>query len=105
MNADALAPGVLPELWSDDSISVEDVLKYFAGGGSVVIPRDGYEESCVIPACPRSIVENAISEAVHKGLVWLVSGPASIQAEEVPADTLATINEILKSVKGKLHLK
>jgi len=49
-----LAPGVLPGLWVGDGITVADAIAYFAGGRTVAVQREGYEEQIVIPACPTS---------------------------------------------------
>ena len=79
----------LPELWSAAEISVQDVYDYFAGGHTVSVPREGYEEMLSIPKCEPADVETAISQAVEQGLVWLTSGPASILKEPVPAGVLS----------------
>ena len=83
-----LAPGALPDLWADESISVADMVAYFTGGRTVAVQRDGYEEPVGIPACPQAAVEAAIAEAVRQGVLWLVHGPASFQAEALPAGVL-----------------
>ena len=79
----------LPELWSAAEISVQDVYDYFAGGHTVSVPREGYEEMLSIPKCEPADIETAISQAVEQGLVWLTSGPASILKEPVPAGVLS----------------
>ena len=79
----------LPELWSAEEISVQDVYDYFAGGHTVSVPREGYEEMLSIPKCEPADVETAISQAVEQGLVWLTSGPASILKEPVPTGVLS----------------
>lgn len=83
-----LAPGTLPSLWNGESITVADVVTYFAGGRTVTVQREGYEEPVHIPACPQVAVEVAIGEAVHQGILWLVNGPAGFQGEAVPAGVL-----------------
>src|SRR5207248_1126853 len=83
-----LAPGVLPALWPGDTITVADVIKYFAGPRTVMVKRDGYEEPVAIPACPAAAVEAAVSDAVRQGILWLLNGPASFQGEPVPAGIL-----------------
>ncbi len=72
----------------NEEISVQYVYDYFAGGHTVSLPREGYEEILVIPKCEPAHVEPAISQAVEQGLVWLMSGPASILDEPVPAGIL-----------------
>ena len=86
---DLLEHEKLPGLWPAEEISVQDVFDYFAGGHTVSLPREGYEEILVIPKCEPAHLETAISQAVEKGLVWLTSGPASILDEPVPAGVLS----------------
>ena len=88
LEAELLAPEVLPELWEGESVAVSRVLDYFAGGRTVTVPREGFDEVLSIPACPAEIVEGAVAEAVRRGLVWLRNGPASFQGEELPAGVL-----------------
>lgn len=83
-----LAPGVLPELWTGESVSAGDVVAYLAGGRTATVRREGYEESVAIPACPRAAVETAISDAVRQGVLWLVNGPASFQGEPLAPGVL-----------------
>ena len=86
---DLLAYQKLPVLWSGEEISVQDVYDYFAGGHTVTLPKEGYEDILTIPKCESADVETAISQAVEQGLVWLTSGPASILKEPVPAGVLS----------------
>ncbi len=88
LDPNVLAPHILPELWGSEAITVADVIAYFAGGRTVTAQREGYTEQFVIPACPRAAVEAAVSEAVHRGALWLVNGPASFQGEAVPPGVL-----------------
>lgn len=83
-----LERGNLPGLWKDSEIGVQDVYDYLAGGHTVSIPREGYEETLVIPQCDKTHVEAAINQAVEQGALWLTSGPASILGEQVPAGVL-----------------
>jgi hypothetical protein len=83
-----LAHGILPNLWTGESITVADVVGYFSGGRTVMVQREGYEEPVAIPACPSPAVEAAVSDAVRQGILWLVNGPASFQGEPVPAGIL-----------------
>ena len=90
-----LVPESLPGLWTADEVTVNDVIGYFAGGHSVVIPKEGYEDTAFIPRCDSTAVESAIADAVERGLVWLINGPASIFRETVPPGVLgsaATLN-------------
>ena len=84
LGPDLLAPSALPGLWSAEEIGVQSLFDYFAGGHTVTVPREGYEETLSIPKCERAQVETAILQAVERGLVWLSSGPASILGEPVP---------------------
>ena len=83
-----LGPGILPDLWTGDSVAVAAVIDYFSGGRTVMAPREGYEEPVAIPACPASAVEAAVAEAVRQGSLWLLNGPASFQGEPLPAGVL-----------------
>ena len=73
-----IRPDGLPALWQSDEIGVAHVVAYFAGGKVVKVPREGYEEEIVIPACAETTVMAAVQEAVEKGQLWLLSGPATL---------------------------
>ena len=83
-----LAPNTLSGLWETERVRVSDLLSYFAGGKVVKIAKQGYEEPLSIPKAERTVVFEAISQAVQDGLLWLTSGPATIFAEEIPAGIL-----------------
>ncbi|MBI4525152.1 MAG: DUF499 domain-containing protein [Deltaproteobacteria bacterium] len=83
-----LAPGKLPSLWTSDEITAKAVADYFGGSKVVHVERDGYQEPMVIPKAGQAVVDKAISTAVEKGVLWLVSGPASIIGEPIPAGVL-----------------
>ena len=91
LTPDLLEPQKLLGLWVSKEISVQDVYDYFVGGRTVSLPREGYEETLVIPKCESANVEAAVSQAVERGLVWLTNGPASILGEPVPAGVLSTL--------------
>ena len=78
----------LPGLWSSEEITVEDMTDYFSDGRTVAVPREGYEDTVVIPKCEPAAVEAAIGVAVERGTLWLTNGPASILAEPNPAGLL-----------------
>ena len=78
----------LPGLWSSEEITVEDMTDYFAGGRTVAVPREGYEDTVVIPKCEAAAVEAAIGAAVERGTIWMTNGPASILGEPIPAGLL-----------------
>ena len=103
-----LSPGVLPELWAGDSITVATVVDYFSGGRTVTVLREGYEEPIDIPACPANAVEAAVAAAVQQGSLWLLNGPASFQGEALPAGVLtpaATLRAPLEPVPVQRLLK
>ena len=86
---DIFGQGKLPGLWDNDSVTVEAVAAHFAGGHSVTVPREGYEDIVFIPKCDSGVVERAVSEAVEQGIVWMVNGPASILSEPIPPGVLS----------------
>ena len=88
IDPDLLSPQSLPGLWSTDEITVRDVTDYFAGGHSVTVPKEGYDDTVFIPQCQPALVEQAIAEAVQRGVIWLINGPASILNEPVPVGVL-----------------
>ena len=90
LSPDLLKHNELPELWSADEISVQDLYDYFAGRHVVNIPKEGYEEPLTIPKCEPEEVDAAVLEAVKQGMLWLTSGPASILNEAVPPGVLST---------------
>ena len=95
LHAPLLAPGELPGLWPDGAgasqerrLRVRDLLAYFSGGHVVRVPKQGYDDVFVAPACPADVVHGAIRQAVEAGDLWLVSGPSSFWKDEVPAGVL-----------------
>jgi hypothetical protein len=83
--SDMLAKDKLPGLWKTDKILVKDAYKYFSGQTMVQVDRGGYQEPMMVPKAPPAVVDVAITDAVGKGVIWLLSGPSSILAESVPA--------------------
>jgi hypothetical protein len=75
-------------LWTSDEITVQAVVDYFNGKNVVQIDRDGYLESLPIPKASLGIVEKAVTSAVESGVLWLLSGPASILGEPIPPGVL-----------------
>ncbi len=90
IDPDLLGHQRLPGLWPADEITVKDVIDYFAGGHSVTVPKEGYDDTVFIPKCQPAIVEQAIAEAVQRGQIWLINGPASIFNEPVPDGVLGS---------------
>lgn len=91
LDSSLLAPGVLSGLWpqDDSSIGVGEAVQLFDGKHASKVQREGYEETFPVPKAPREVVEGAIHEAVKAGVVWLISGPASIFREEIPLGVLS----------------
>ena len=79
-----LAPGALPGLWMDGTLSVSSLTTYFRGGQVVQVDRGGYTEAVVIPRADEAVVYSAVSAAVQQGVLWLIAGPASLYQEAVP---------------------
>ena len=91
---DQLAKGRLPELWKADSIRLGDLHKYFAGATTVQVDRGTHHEAVVIPKVTHPAVDAAVKEAVAGGMLWLLSGPASILSEPVPDGILSEDAEL-----------
>ncbi len=83
-----LARERLPGLWTGDTITVQTVYDYFGGKTVVQVDRGGYQEPTHIPKASQQVIETAISAAVENCSVWLLSGPASIYGETIPAGLL-----------------
>ncbi len=92
LNERLLAPGRLPGLWKgegeDQALPVATLLRYFAGGRVVAVPKNGYEEHEAMPACDADGVLEAVALAVERGIVWVTNPPATAWKEPVPAGTL-----------------
>jgi hypothetical protein len=84
-----LAPKRLPGLWSGDEITVKAAYEYFSKATIVQVERQGYQEPLHIPKASRDVVEKAIYAAVGDGTIWLLSEPASILGEPIPAGILS----------------
>src|SRR5438270_3140623 len=82
-----LAPGVLPELWNGDGLTLKEVYNYFSGTKRIKGEFAG--ETQAIPRAERNVVNEAIQAAVKGRRLWLLSGRASLLAEDVPVDLLA----------------
>lgn len=83
-----LVPQNLPRLWTSDEITAKAVADYFSGSTVVQVEREGYQEPMQIPKAAQSVVDKAINAGVEAGLLWLLSGPASILGEPIPAGIL-----------------
>ena len=87
--ADLMAPKNLPDLWAGDEITVQFVLDYFDGTKVVHVDKGGFTEAVPVPKAAAEVVYAALNEAVEAGKVWLLSGPASLLAEPIPAGVLS----------------
>ncbi len=67
---------------------MKNVLDYFSGSTVVQLDRGGYQESMRIPKANQPCLEQAIGASVENGSLWLLSGPASILGEPIPAGVL-----------------
>lgn len=90
LTPELITPKRLPELWKSEEIDVKSVIEYFNGSNIVQVDRHGYLEPIYIPKAEQQAVEKAIATAVESGFVWLISGPASILGEPIPAGVLNT---------------
>lgn len=88
--ASLLIPGRLPELWNASEITVSVVENYFNGKTVVPIDKGGYKEPFFVPSVSKESIEKTITIAVESGLLWLISGPASILAEPIPSGVLSS---------------
>ncbi len=80
-----LAPGVLPDLWQGDELTLRDLRSYFTG--RVLSLQHG--DSLAIPTASRSVIDAAVQAAVREKRLWLVTSRASFFAEELPVGVLA----------------
>jgi len=86
--SELLAPKGLPDLWAGDEISAQLVLDYFDGTKVVNVDKGGFTEAVQVPKASTDVVYAAVNEAVEAGKVWLLSGPASLLSEPIPAGVL-----------------
>jgi len=83
-----LAPKELPSLWTTDEITAQAVQDYFGGKTVVQVDKGSYQEPVHIPKASTEVVNRSINDAVAAGKVWLLSGPASLFGEPIPAGVL-----------------
>ena len=86
--AELLAPKALPSLWSGDEITAQAVQDYFGGKTVVQVDKGSYQEPVHIPKAATEVTNRSINDAVAAGQVWLLSGPASLLGEPIPAGVL-----------------
>jgi hypothetical protein len=92
--AQLLAHSVLPDLWSGDEITLQNVLDYFSGQRVVQISRGSFTEPVTVPKAILEVVEAAVGEAVSDGKIWVLSGPASLLGETIPAGVLTPASRL-----------
>src|SRR5262249_42469622 len=88
LDSTQLMPGKIPGLWKGETVRVGDARAHFAGGVVAKVDRGGYEEPVSIPNASADVVGAGTLRGVREGKVWLVSEPASLWQEEVPAGVL-----------------
>jgi hypothetical protein len=64
------------------------VQDYFGGKTVVQVDKGSYQEPVQIPKASQEVVNRAINDAVAAGKLWLLSGPASLWDEPIPAGVL-----------------
>ena len=97
-----LRPGVIDELWSQPAIRVTSVRAWFDGNHTFTVSRGGFDEPVPIPRASNEVVDEAIRAAVREGQLWLLAGPASLLAEEIPPDSsLTTRNSRLPRMRSQ----
>ena len=64
------------------------LLDYFRGGHVARVPREGYDDTFVIPRCPEHAILDAVQRGVGRGTLWLTNGPASVWMEPIPYGVL-----------------
>jgi hypothetical protein len=83
-----LTPERLPGLWKGDEITVQALLDYFKGTNVVQIDKGGYQEPLSVPKAEQTVLFKAVTRAVEEGILWLISGPATILGEQIPPGVL-----------------
>lgn len=78
----------LQGLWNSEEVNVQEVRNYFSGQHTITVPMEGYDDTIFLPGCDSSRVDEAISDAVSQGILWMINGPTSVFNEPVPPGTL-----------------
>jgi len=89
-----LVPNALPDLWAGEEITARAVADYFNGTKVVQVDRGGFQEPVAVPKASSEVVNTAIGEAVASGKVWLLSEPASLLGEPIPAGVLTPASKL-----------
>jgi len=83
-----LIPQKLPGLWGESEIALKALSKYFDGSTITQVQKEGYQEPMHVPKAGQAVIEEAVGRAVEDGNLWLISGPASLLGEKIPAGVL-----------------
>lgn len=85
-----LEPGILPELWQGETLTLRELYAYFAGGRRVRETPEGYdyEVETTVPRADRDVLDRAVREAVKEKRLWLLAGKGSFLGEHVPEGVL-----------------
>ena len=89
LEAKLLEPGILPDLWEGEELTLQRAVDYFDGDKVVQVDKGDYTEPVVIPKAGKDVIYAAISKAVAESRLWLVNGPATVLGEEIPAGVLS----------------
>jgi hypothetical protein len=94
-----LSHGRLPGLWDQEEITVSGLEEYFSGSHVAMIQKDGYEEPLAVPKAESKVIKEAVASAVSSGNLWLLSSPASLWKEEVPAGVISGSTRLRKPLE------
>ena len=70
------------------TVTLRRLLDYFRGGHVARVPREGYDDTFVIPRCPEHAILDAVQRGVGRGTLWLTNGPTSVWMEPIPYGVL-----------------
>ena len=70
------------------TVTLRRLLDYFRGGHVARVPREGYDDTFVIPRCLEHAILDAVQRGVGRGTLWLTNGPASVWMEPIPYGVL-----------------
>lgn len=90
-----MVPGALQGLGAAGRIEISELISYFSGSHTIDIAEEDWTISRAIPKCGESTILDAIAQAVESGLIWVISGPASIWKEKPPVGVINKMASIL----------
>ena len=91
-----LMPDALPGLWGGGEVVIRGIVDYFSGATKVQVDKGTHREEVCIPKLAPEVIAKVATQAVELGVVWLLSGPASLLAEPVPAGVLNADARLLR---------